>query len=184
MVATDHPERYRWFGDRVRLEPLTPGKIERWSGPQRSVWRVVLKAIAEIAQGPEGNVLYVDVDTLVRGPLDELFALLRSGVVFLGKRESRLSQRRGDDRRLWNQVRGRTFLGFRIDERTGIWNSGVVAVGAQNLHLVEQSLELCDAMTAASSPRARVGRLPQGLVEHRSPAEPDLRHHDRGSFST
>jgi hypothetical protein len=165
VVATDRPERYRWFGDRIHIEPLTPKQTERWSGPQRFVWRVVLKAIAEIARRPPfANLLYVDVDTLVRRPLDDLFALLQSGVVFLDKRESRLCRRRGDHRRLWKQVRGRTFLGFRVHERTEIWNSGVVALGAENLYLAEKSLGLCDAMTAAGVQNRLVEQLAQSVV--------------------
>jgi hypothetical protein len=165
VVATDRPERYRWFGDRVRIEQLTPERIEQWSGPQRFVWRVVLKAIAEIARrSPVANLLYVDVDTLARRPLDDLFALLQSGDVFLDKRESRLCRRRGEHRDLWKQVRDRTFLDFRIDERTEIWNSGVVALGVANLHLVEKSLELCDAMTAAGVQNRLVEQLAQSVV--------------------
>jgi muconolactone delta-isomerase len=166
VIATDRPERYRWFGDRVRVEQLTPERIEQWSGPQRFVWRVVLEAIAQIARrAPIANLLYVDVDTLARRPLDDLFALLQSGDVFLDKRESRLCRRReGDHRRLWKQVRGRMFLEFRIDEGTEIWNSGVVALGADNLHLVEKSLALCDAMTAAGVQNRLVEQLAQSVI--------------------
>jgi hypothetical protein len=165
VVTTDRPERFRWFGDRVRIEPLTAEQIERWSGPQRFVWRVVLKAIAEIARRPPfANLLYLDVDTLVRRPLDDMTALLRSGNVFLDKWESPLSLRDGDHRRLWKQVRGRTFLGFRIDERTQMWNSGVVALGAENVNLVEKSLEVCDAMTAAGVQNRLVEQLAQSVV--------------------
>jgi hypothetical protein len=165
VVATDRPERYRWFGERIRIELLSPERIERWSGPQRFVWRVVLKAIAETARRPpNANFLYVDVDTLVRRPLDDLFALLRSGAVFLDKRESRLWRRRGDHRLLWNQVRGREFLGFHIDRRTEMWNSGVVGLGAENLHLAERSLQLCDAMTAAGVQNRLVEQLAQSVV--------------------
>jgi type II secretory pathway component PulF len=65
---------------------------------------------------------------------------------------------------LWKQVRGRTFLEFRIDEGTEIWNSGVVALGADNLHLVEKSLALCDAMTAAGVQNRLVEQLAQSVV--------------------
>jgi len=165
VVATDRPERYRWFGDRVRIELLTPERIEEWSGPQRFVWRVVLKAIAEIAcQTPAANFLYLDVDTLVRRPLDDLLDLLQSGTVFLDKKESALSRRGGDHRDLWKQVRGRSFLGFPIDERTEMWNSGVVGLGAANVHLAEKSLALCDAMTAAGVRNRLVEQLAQSIV--------------------
>ena len=165
VVATDRPDRYRWFGDRVRIEPLTAERIENWSGPQRFVWRVVLKAIAEIAcQDPLANFLYLDVDTLVRRPLDDLLELLQSGTVFLDKKESALFRRGGDHRHLWRQVRGRTFLGFHIDERTEMWNSGVVALGAGKVHLAEKSLALCDAMTAAGVQNRLVEQLAQSMM--------------------
>jgi hypothetical protein len=165
VVATDHPERYRWFGDRVAVEPLTFQRIDEWSGPQRFVWRLVLKALVECARrDPPADFLYVDVDTLARRPLDDLFVALHSGHVFLDRRESVLRRRGGEHRQLWNQVRGRTFAGFRIDERTEMWNSGVVGVGTGNVHLLSQALELCDAITGAGVKSRLVEQLSQSVV--------------------
>ena len=165
VVTTDHPERYRWFGDRVQIEALTAHRIEEWSGPQRFVWRAVLKAIVETAsRPPPADFLYCDTDTLARRPLDGLFAALRSGHVFLDRRESLLCRRRGDHHRLWNQVRGRTFLGNRVDERTEMWNSGVVGVGIDNVHLLQNALDLCDAITGAGVSNRLVEQLSQSTV--------------------
>ena len=165
IVTTDRPDWYRWFGDRLGFVTLTPRLIAEWSGGQRFVWRVVLKAIAETAlRGPDADFLYLDVDTLVRRPVADLISALESGDVFLDRFESRLHRRGGRHRALWNQVRGRTFEGFRIDHTTPMWNTGVVAVGARNRHLLERSLRLCDAMTAAGVQNYLVEQLAQSIV--------------------
>jgi hypothetical protein len=166
IVATDRPDWYWWFGDRVGFLYLAPATIEEWSGEQRFVWRIVLKAMVETAfRGPEAaDFLYLDVDTLVRRPLDDLLATLDRGDVFLDRLESPLARRGGRHRALWNQVRGRTFEGFRVDRTTQMWNSGVVAVGARHRHLLEQSLRLCDAMTAAGVQSGLVEQIAQSIV--------------------
>ena len=165
VVTTDRPEWYRWFGDRIERVLLTPDQIRAWAGPQKFIWRVVLQAMVETARmQPRANLLYLDVDTLVREPLDELMAALQDGDVFLDANESPLHRRSGAHRDLWNQVRGQTFAGIRIDERTEMWNSGVVALGVQNLHLVEDALRLCDAMTATGVDNRLVEQLSQSVA--------------------
>ena len=165
VVTTDRPDWYVWFGDRVRLVRLTPEQIVDWSGPHRFVWRVVLKALTEMSfLEPAANLLYLDVDTLVRRPLGDLIALAESGDVFLDRFEAPLHHRGSDHRSLWNQVQGRTFAGFRIDERTELWNSGVVCLGAHNRHLLGRALELCDTMTAAGVESRLVEQLSQSVV--------------------
>jgi hypothetical protein len=166
VVTTDRPQWYRWLGDRIRVVQLTEHLRIAWSGPQRFVWRVVLNAIAETAlRGPPANLLYLDTDTLVRRPLGPLLAALESGEVFLHKLESPLCQRRaGSHRGLWKQTRGRSFAGFAIDGRTELWNSGVIGVSAQNVALLSQALEVCDAMTSAGVESWLVEQLADSVV--------------------
>jgi hypothetical protein len=165
VITTDRPDWYAWFDDRVRIVSLTPERIAEWSGPQRFIWRVVLKALAETAlRDPPANLLYLDVDTLTRKPLGDLVAALGAGDVFLDRFEAPLHRRGGCHRVLWNQVRGRTFAGFGIDERTALWNSGVVAVGAANRELPSRALELCDAITAAGVQSRLVEQLSQSMI--------------------
>src|SRR2546428_9041584 len=84
VVTTDRPDWYVWFGDRVRLVRLTREQIGDSSGPQRFVWRVLLTALTEIASlEATANLLYLDVDTLVRQPLGHLIALAAGGDAFL-----------------------------------------------------------------------------------------------------
>jgi hypothetical protein len=161
VVTTDRPDWYRWFGDRVVLRRLTPEELVAWSGPQKFIWRVVLKSLAEAAMRSEAHFLYLDTDTLVRKPLAPLIAALEQGDVFLHTLESPLHARRtGSHRGLWEQTRGR----FGVDEKTELWNSGVVALGAQNRGLLPKALALCDEMTAAGVESWLVEQLAQSIV--------------------
>jgi hypothetical protein len=161
VVTTDRPGWYRWFGDRIVVRPLLPEDLVAWSGPQKFVWRVVLKSLVETALRSEANFLYLDTDTLVRKPLDDLIAALQAGDVFLHALESPLHARRtGSHRGLWEQARGR----FSVDEKTELWNSGVVGLGAQNLGLLPKALALCDEMTAAGVESWLTEQLAQSIV--------------------
>lgn len=166
VVTTDRPGWYRWFGDRVRIVLLTRSLRAAWEGPQRFVWRVVMKAIQETAlHPPPANLLYLDTDTLVRRPLAPLLASLDSGAVFLHKLESALHRRRtGSHRSLWRQTRGRRFAGFEVDRHTELWNSGVVAVSPQHAGLLTRAIELCDAMTGAGVESWLVEQLADSIV--------------------
>jgi hypothetical protein len=161
LVTTDRPHWYRWFGDRIVLRRLTPEDLVAWSGPQKFVWRIVLESLVEAAARGEANLLYLDTDTLVRKPLDDLIAALQQGDVFLHTLESPLHARRtGSHRSLWEQTRGR----FSVDEKTELWNTGVVALGAQNLGLLPRALALCDEMTAAGVESWLIEQLAQSII--------------------
>ncbi|TMA25830.1 MAG: hypothetical protein E6J78_16135 [Deltaproteobacteria bacterium] len=162
VVTTDRPDCYRWLSGRILLRKLTPEDLVEWSGPQRFVWRIVLKALVEAAlREPQAHFIYLDTDTLVRKPLDSLVAALEAGDVFLHTLESPLHARRADSHRnLWEQTRGR----FSVDDKTELWNSGVVALGAQNLQLLPKALRLCDEMTAAGVESWLIEQLAQSIV--------------------
>jgi hypothetical protein len=161
VVTTDRPGCYKWFGERVILRRLSPEDLVAWSGPQKFVWRVVLKSLADAALRSEAHFLYLDTDTLVRKPLDTLVAALEAGDVFLHTLESPLHARQsGSHRGLWEQTRGR----FSVDEKTELWNSGVVGLGAQNRHLLPKALQLCDSITAAGVESWLIEQLAQSMV--------------------
>src|SRR5207237_10215818 len=94
VVPTERPHWYGGFGDRILVRRLTPEELVAWSGPQKFVWRIVLKSLAEAAARGEAHFLYLDTDTLVRKPLADLIDALQKGDVFLHALASPLPARR------------------------------------------------------------------------------------------
>jgi hypothetical protein len=149
VVATDRPECYVWFGTRIEIEYLDARVLETWRGSEPFSMRQKLALIHTV--WPErGAVVLLDADVLARASLDAFVERLHGGELFMHKHEYDLGRsRRAGNRRLWSSVRGRTFGTWRFRAEDGMWNSGVLAAGAQDRSLVDQALELYDAMGAA-----------------------------------
>jgi hypothetical protein len=146
-LLTDRPELYAWFGDRLRLVTVDPATIDAWHGPHRFFWRVKLKSVQHLAQLGPANAVYFDSDVLIRKPLGDLVQALEAGDVFMHEREYELSAaRRTGHRRLWKLVRGTSADGLTVAPPCWMWNAGLVAVGAQQLALIDRALAICDGL--------------------------------------
>lgn len=146
MVAvTDHPERFAWFGDGVRAEPLDDAMLTAWRGGAAG-WRHKLEVERRLMPA-SGALVLLDADTLAIGPLDPFVGAMEDGALFLHRREYVLSQsRRAGNRKLWESVRGREFAGWRVSEADAMWNAGVVGLTARDAPLVDRALEFHDAL--------------------------------------
>jgi hypothetical protein len=152
VVATDHPERFRWFEGRVRIHALSPADLGQWMGPQRYFLRALIQTLrlAAALQPAADVAVYLDADTQALAPLAPLLEAARGGRMAMDRREYQLAvDRRRGSRRLWRQVGGRNWAGVAVDERTEMWNTGITAVGAADYPLVDRALAVCDAMLAA-----------------------------------
>lgn len=160
VVVTDHPERFVWFGTRIEIEYLDAARLEQWRGPNPFSMRHKLElARASIVAGRQEIVL-LDADVLVRKPLAPFVERLRGGDLFMHKREYILSEtRRVGNRKLWRELKAR---GFRDDD--GMWNSGVLAIPSVDRDLLDQSLEMYDALGADGVRHFATEQLVEGVV--------------------
>jgi hypothetical protein len=164
VVATDHPGRFAWFGDTVRLVTLDRRELESWRGTPPISMRVKLEAIR--ANWPEsGAIALVDADVLARGPLAHFEAALSTGVVFMHKQEYEFgrSKRRGN-RAFWNELRGGSFAGWEVRGGDAMWNSGVLAAPAADRALFDQMLLFYDAIAAAGGRHFATEQLVEAVV--------------------
>jgi hypothetical protein len=164
IVATDRPERFAWFGETVRLVTLEPRELESWRGSPPISMRVKLEAIR--ANWPRsGAVALLDADVLARESLGPFQAALSGGAVFMHKQEYELgkSKRRGN-RALWNELRGRSFAGWKVRAGDAMWNSGVLAAPAADRVLFDQMLLFYDAIAAAGGRHFATEQLVEGVV--------------------
>lgn len=184
VVATDRPECYVWFGTRVEIEYLDAARLEAWRGPEPFSMRQKLELLraaiptrvsgspgpspGEGTRTPPAAVVLLDADALARKPLDAFVAGLRSGDLFMHRQEYVLSQsRRRGNRRLWASLRSLSAEaagegGFRADD--AMWNSGVLAMPSADRPLLDQALEMYDALGAAGVRHFATEQLVEGVV--------------------
>src|SRR5258708_37434523 len=72
VVVTDHPAMYRWLGDSVTIDRLSPAALGAWRGPLDDTFRPKLEAARHLASGSRIDVVLVDTDTMARRDLTPL----------------------------------------------------------------------------------------------------------------
>src|SRR5438094_512297 len=129
VLVTDHPGMYRWLGDSIAIDRLSPAILRRWRGPFDDPFRPSLEAARKLASGSQLDLVLVDTDTMARRDLTPLADRLSAGAVFMHHREYLLaSPPRKNDRHLAREIVGHTWHGIRPDPATAsMWNAGVLA---------------------------------------------------------
>jgi hypothetical protein len=164
VVATDRPERYVWFGTRVEIEYVDRSLLEAWKGSDPFSMRQKI-ALLRAAWPDRGHIVLLDADVLARRNLTPFVAALVDGRLFMHKREYQFGRtRRVGNRRLWHSLRGRTFGTWTINPDDAMWNSGVIGVGAADRPLIDEALQLYDAMGIAGVRHFATEQLVEGVV--------------------
>ena len=165
VVATDRPECYVWFGTRVQIEFLDAARLAGWRGPGPFSMRQKLE-LARTATVPEiGAMVLLDADVVATRPLGPFVERLRGGALFMHKHEYVLSEsRRRGNRQLWTALRALPAGTATFREDDAMWNSGVLAVPAQDRALLEESLALYDRLGAAGIRHFATEQLVEGVV--------------------
>jgi hypothetical protein len=149
-IVTDKPSHYCWLDNHVTIVPVDSGTLAEWTRPHGFFWRIKLRAMQHVNEMSPGNLIYVDSDVVCRAPLESLFESLAAGAAFMHEPEYFLHIKGGRARKLWRRGRGRQFGPFEINERSRMWNAGVVALpGGIAGARVADALACTDAMSAA-----------------------------------
>jgi hypothetical protein len=169
VVATDRPECYAWFGTRVQIEYLDAARLTGWRGPDPFSMRQKLE-LARAATLPSIDAMVLlDADVIATRPLGPFVERLRGGALFMHKREYVLSQSpRSGNRQLWGTLRALPAAVGQFRQDDAMWNSGVLAVPAQDRSLLEESLELYDRLAAAGVRHFATEQLVEGVVMGRT----------------
>jgi hypothetical protein len=165
VVATDRPECYVWFGTRVQIEFLDAGRLAGWRGPEPFSMRQKLELALAATIPSIGAMVLLDADVLAARPLGPFADRLRAGALFMHKHEYVLSQsRRSGNRKLWEILRALPAGVGEFRDDDAMWNSGVLAVPAQDRALLEESLALYDRLGAAGVRHFATEQLVEGVV--------------------
>jgi hypothetical protein len=180
VMVTEHPDRYRWFGDRVRVVPVDARQIRAWRGKHDYLWRIKLEVMGLAAGlGPE-PVVYCDCDVVARADLSTMLAEIAQGTVFMHRREIELGRMtRRTMRPLRDHVVGRTWAGIPVTGADAMWNAGVV--GIQDHSLVDCAIAMCDEMMESGYQHSLYEQLSfsltLGATGRLAPAEPWTVHY-------
>ncbi|CAN5786704.1 hypothetical protein BH11BAC3_BH11BAC3_45610 [soil metagenome] len=155
-IITDNDYFYNHFGNRVNIIKITSEELKSWEGAYHFFWRIKIKAIEKVCSLYKGQpVLYLDCDTFLYGDLATMQSALQRGVGLMHENEGPLSLKKNKtQKRMWQEIKGKSFAGISIQTGGEMWNSGVVGLpnnkGGKDC---EQLLALCDEMCSAGVTR-------------------------------
>jgi hypothetical protein len=145
VLLTDRSDHYRWFGNSITIDRLTPATVRTWRGPLDDQFRPSLEALRRLSEDSAADVVLADTDTMARRDLTPLAERLADGAVFMHHREYPLgAPPRKGDRSLAHEIVGRTWRGITPDRTASMWNAGVVASSRRYAGIFDRTLEVFD----------------------------------------
>jgi hypothetical protein len=140
IMYTDNPARVRSLP--VICESIAD-EIKEMRGPSGYGYRVKLCCMLKCAEKYSGNVVALDGDTIVKGPIQELADKLGNSHALMYKRErlaGRFPQFRGFQTRLPGNV------AYSYGPESRMYNAGVIGLHSSNAGILKTALALCDAL--------------------------------------
>lgn len=164
VVVTDHPERFAWFEGHVRVHAVTAEQLSSWQGSDPFSMRQKLEVARSLVPA-KGALVLLDADTFAHRDLTTMVDALAQGALFLHKREFQLgySRRRGN-MALWKEISKRTYAGWYFRPGDAMWNSGVIALPVSEASLLDQAVQLYDAVAEAGIRHFATEQLVLGQV--------------------
>lgn len=169
-IVTDHPRRFAWLADTVRIIEVDAATVAQWKGPTDYFFRCEIGVLQHLATLGEANLAYLDSDIIVRKDLASFLAALDGGARFMHMRERDIdvSKRKGEQV-LWRQVRGKTAAGITLRAPCTMWNAGVMVVPWAQRGLIDQVAALNDGLLAQGATHWLVEQLAYGQVFQQTP---------------
>jgi|SRR5215469_6537182 len=138
IMFTDRPERFRSMP--IVCENIG-GQLEEWKGPCNFPYRVKVCCILKCAELFPGNIIYLDCDTIIKGPLGEAAAMLGNGYAMMCLQEKlagRFPQFEGFEVRLPDGQK------YRYGPESWMFNAGVIGVSRDDAKVLKNALVICD----------------------------------------
>lgn len=169
-ILTDAPQYYTHLKDVAHVVPVTKATLQEWEGPHLFFWRFKIRAIEWMCeQYPGKPVLYLDTDTFLYTDGRGLKKQMKSGHALMHELEGPLSKAGSKtEKKMWQQVKGRTFGGVPMKATDNVWNAGVV--GTPNTRGGEEcrlALQICDEMCAAGVTRRLIEQFALSVALHK-----------------
>lgn len=148
-VVTDEPAFYNNLKDEINIITINKETLKDWEGKYNFFWRVKIKAIELICSMYKNeSVIYLDSDTFLYKDIRPFKAALIKGSAFMHENEGQLSTAKGKTvKKMWAQVKGKTYGNTTILPIHNMWNAGVVAIpNTKNNDECKLALNITDEM--------------------------------------
>jgi hypothetical protein len=155
-IITDAPDYYNHFGNLVQIVPVTEAVLQEWKGPHDFFWRIKIKAIEMMCRQYRGMpVVYLDTDTFLYKGWPQLKLQIDGGHAVMHENEGPLSRAGSKtEKRMWRQVKNRSFGNITIQAGENMWNAGVAGTpNTKDGDDCRMALQICDEMCAAGVTR-------------------------------
>jgi hypothetical protein len=168
VVYTDKPQRFAWLQQRfgIHTKLITPTDMAEWHGPNKQPLRAKIRVVQEALSDHAGNVLLLDSDTLIRKRLDGLFKAMSEGKVIMHRREYSVAVARKYNAGLCPEdftIALPVGPLISVNDRSVMWNSGVIGLRSARAGLIDMVLELNDRMYA-KYPAWHIEQLSYSLI--------------------
>ncbi|MBO1272053.1 hypothetical protein J3L11_10410 [Shewanella sp. 4t3-1-2LB] len=145
-ILTDSPEYFVRLSGYCHITVMTSQNITDWSGQYDYHFRIKLKALKLLTEvSPDTDILFFDSDTFHYAAPDTLITALRQGHAIFHCNEGLLAKNR--DNSLWSPLKYKKFANIEINDKTYMYNSGVVGLPASQANdILHQAITACDQM--------------------------------------
>lgn len=128
---------------KVIFIPLSTTKIAEWRGAQSFVHRLKIKLLEDVSLHYDGNILYIDTDTVFKKNCDALFSAIEEGALIMHTFEGIIE---ATDHPIINKLA--RFLEKERDaiayKNKALYNAGVLGFNSSKRALIQEVLQLTD----------------------------------------
>jgi len=149
-IITDYPVFYKNLEGFVNIIEVDNKTLELWKGEYNFFWRIKIKALEKLCQMYKNEpVLYLDSDTFLFSDIKLLKEAVIKGKALMHEDEGALSKEKSKTaKRMWKQVKNKSFSNISILPTHSMWNAGVVFTpNKKDNKECLLALEICDEMS-------------------------------------
>ncbi len=145
VVYTDSPQFYRWL-DFALVREVSRERVVEWIDKYDYFYRVKIMAMIDAAKKDDHHLIYIDTDVIINQNLESLIVSLSAGNSHMHCNEGLLVEDHAVDKKdMWERVKNKKYANILIDEKTCMWNSGLIALNSkEKLQLLNKTLEVND----------------------------------------
>ena len=152
-VYTDQPalfESFLPFFHQFEIKEVSQTQLREWQGTAGFPQRIKLEILSEVLHHLDANVLFLDFNTYIHSPLEELFSQIEKGTLVLhsrlGSLEDPADAELGKLRKFLstgNILHNQQHLSTRGVQ---IWDSHLIGINSRSKALIDDALELVDVV--------------------------------------
>lgn len=151
-IYTDKPEWFSRFKDcplPLHFRQMDERTIAQWKGDNNFVHRFKIELLHDLAQGKQGNILYMDTDVILTHDIASMLTNIGKGELYMHVQEGRVSDGGNPVLKKLSAFLDSSSEMKSTDHgiaQTYMWNAGVLGFKTMHIPLLEKVLALTDKM--------------------------------------